>query len=92
MVRAVEGMIKEKDAIFAIFFISIILFQVSTVAASFLVMSSSAAWTSMVLCLGGLYIWYVYCLRIYNRFKVRKRIVTSLFLFLSLSLSFSHIS
>lgn len=61
---------KEKDAIFVAFFVSIILFQVGTVAASFLVMSSSAAWTSMVLCLGGLYVWYVYCLRIYNRFKV----------------------
>lgn len=72
MVRAVDGMIKEKDAIFVAFFVSILLFQVSTVSASFLVMSSSAAWTSMVLCLGGLYIWYVYCLRIYNRFKVRR--------------------
>lgn len=70
MVRAVEGMIKEKDAIFVAFFVSIIVFQISTVSASFLVMSSSAAWTSMVLCLGGLYIWYVYCLRIYNRFKL----------------------
>lgn len=70
MVRAVEGMNKEKDAIFVAFFVSVILFQVGTVGASFLVMSSAAAWTSMVLCLGGLYIWYVYCLRIYNRFKV----------------------
>jgi hypothetical protein len=70
MVRAVEGMNKEKDAIFVAFFLSIILFQVGTVAAAFLVMSAAAAWTSMVLCLGGLYIWYVYCLRIYNRFKV----------------------
>jgi hypothetical protein len=70
MVRAVEGMNKEKDAIFVAFFISVILFQVGTVAAAFLVMSSSAAWTSMVLCLGGLYVWYIYCLRIYNRFKV----------------------
>jgi hypothetical protein len=71
MVRAVEGMVKEKDSIFLAFFVSIILFQVGTVAASFLVMSSNCAWTCMVLCIGGLYIWYVYCLRIYNRFKVR---------------------
>merc|ERR1712232_1268894 len=33
-------------------------------------MSKNAAWTCSVIFLLGLYYWYYYCLRIYNRFKL----------------------
>jgi hypothetical protein len=70
MVRAVEGMVKEKDHIFLAFFLSVIMFQVASLACCFVVMNHNAAWTSAAIFLAGLWYWYKYCLRIYNRFKV----------------------
>lgn len=35
------------------------------------VMEDEAAWIAMAIYLVGSYIWYKYCIRIYNRFKVR---------------------
>jgi hypothetical protein len=70
MVRAVEGMVKEKDQIFLAFFLSVVLFQVASLACCFVVMNHNAAWTSAAIFLAGLWYWYKYCLRIYNRFKV----------------------
>jgi hypothetical protein len=69
MVRAVKGMIAEKEGIFTSFTISLIAFQVMTLATTWIVMKTyaSAACTA-ILVIGGLY-WYKYCLRIYNRFK-----------------------
>jgi hypothetical protein len=70
MVRAVEGMVKEKDSIFLAFFLSVVLFQLASLACCFVVMNHNAAWTAMVIFIIGLWYWYKYCLRIYNRFKV----------------------
>lgn len=70
MVRAVEGMVKEKDSIFLAFFLSVVLFQLASLACCFVVMSHNAAWTAMVIFIVGLWYWYKYCLRIYNRFKL----------------------
>lgn len=70
MVRAVDGMIKEKDAIFFSLIASVVLFQLETLAAGFLVMEQNAAIAcSIVLCI-GIYYWFKYCSRIYHRFKV----------------------
>ena len=69
MVRAVKGMMAEKGAIFASFTISLIAFQVMTLAVTWIVMKTYAS----AVCTGALVIgggfWYQYCLRIYNRFK-----------------------
>jgi hypothetical protein len=70
MVRAVEGMVQEKDSIFLAFFLSVVLFQSASLACCFVVMNHNAAWTSVAIFLIGLWYWYKYCLRIYNRFKV----------------------
>lgn len=70
MVRAVEGMVKEKDSIFLAFFLSIVLFQLANLACCFVVMNTNAAWVSMVIFLFGFWYWYKYCIRIYNRFKL----------------------
>lgn len=71
MVRAVEGMVKELDAIFIAFFVSIFFFQTATAATSFVVMENEAAWIALGIYVIGSYIWYKYCIRIYNRFKLR---------------------
>ena len=71
MVRAVDGMVKELDAIFIAFFVSIFFFQTATAATSFVVMENEAAWAALCIYVIGSYIWYKYCIRIYNRFKLR---------------------
>lgn len=70
MVRAVDGMIKEKDAIFASLIVSVLLFQMETLAVGFLVMEQSAAIACAIILTIGTYYWYKYCSRIYHRFKV----------------------
>ncbi len=72
MVRAVDGMTKEKDAIFLSFLITIVFFQVATVGCGFIVMDVEAAWAACCIVLIGGFYWYKYCLRIFNRFKVSK--------------------
>ena len=70
MVRAVDGMIKEKDAIFLSLIVSVLLFQMETLAAGFLVMEQNAAIACYFILFIGTYYWYKYCSRIYYRFKV----------------------
>lgn len=72
MVRAVDGMIKEKDAIFAALIASVLLFQLETLAAGFLVMDQNAAIVSAIILGIGTYYWFKYCSRIYHRFKVAR--------------------
>lgn len=70
MVRAVDGMIKEKDAIFVTLISTVSLYQLMAVCCSFLVMSIYCACVASFIIVVGTYYWYTYCLRIYNRFKV----------------------
>lgn len=70
MVRAVEGMNKEKDAIFMSLIASVLLFQLETLAAGFIVMEQNAAIAASIILVIGTYYWYKYCVRIYQRFKV----------------------
>ena len=69
MVRAVKGMIAEKTGIFVSFIVSLIAFQLMTLATTWVVMKTYASSVcTCVLMIGAVY-WYKYCLRIYNRFK-----------------------
>lgn len=69
MVRAVQGMIREKDAIFVSFFFSIFAFLIATLATCWVIMKTISAAVSTVILVIGCYYWYTYCLRIYNRFR-----------------------
>ena len=69
MVRAVQGMIREKDAIFVSFFLSIFAFLIATLATCWVIMKTISAAVSTVILIIGCYYWYTYCLRIYNRFR-----------------------
>jgi hypothetical protein len=69
MVRAVKGMVAEKEMIFSVFLFSILTFQVMTLSSTWVVMKTYASYIcSSILVIGGLF-WYIYCLRIYNRFR-----------------------
>lgn len=71
MLRAISGLMSEQTIIFTYFTTFVLLFQVLAFAVGFLVMDKRAAIVcSAVLAVGGYY-WYVYCLRIYNRFRIR---------------------
>lgn len=72
MVRAVDGMIKEKDAIFVSLIATIVGFQLMSLAAGWMVMYQNAAIVCSIINILGMYYWYTYCLRIYNRFKIHK--------------------
>jgi hypothetical protein len=69
MIRAVKGMIKEKEMIFGVFVASIFVFQVMTLTSTWVVMKTYAsAICSIILVIGGCF-WYQYCMRIYTRFR-----------------------
>ena len=69
MVRAVKGMVKEREMIFSVFVASIFVFQVMTLSSTWMVMKLYASVIcSIILVVGGCF-WYHYCLRIYNRFR-----------------------
>jgi MFS family permease len=70
MVRAVDGMVKEKDAIFVSLLMTVVLYQFIALCCGFFVMYDNAAYVSTVILAVGSYYWYTYCLRIYNRFKI----------------------
>jgi hypothetical protein len=69
MVRAVKGMIAEKEMIFLVFLFSVLTFQSMTLSSTWVVMKTYASCIcSCIFVTGGLF-WYTYCLRIYNRFR-----------------------
>lgn len=68
--RAVDGMVKEKDSIFFTLLVTVMLYQFLALCCMFLVMDDNCAYVSTVMLVVGGYYWYTYCLRIYNRFKV----------------------
>lgn len=70
MVRAVDGMVKEKDAIFVTLLMTVVCFQFIALSCAFIVMEDNCAYVATVVLLVGTYYWYKYCLRIYNRFKI----------------------
>ena len=74
MVRAVDGMLKERYAILVSYFASLFCFEVQFMCASFLMMDQGPAWICIVIGWSLTYFWYSYCIRIYNRFKVMNNI------------------
>lgn len=69
MVRAVRGMIVEREVVFYVFLFSVVLFQLMTLSATWVVMRTHASATCSAILLIGGFFWYKYCTRIYNRFK-----------------------
>jgi len=69
MVRAVDGMLAERDQIFNAFVYSIATFAGATAATFWVIMENTIALVCTVLIVIASAMWYHYCLRIYNRFK-----------------------
>ena len=72
MVRAIEGMVKEKDAIFVTLIATVVIFQLIALCCCFIMMYDNAAYASSAILAVGTYYWYTYCLRIYNRFRIHQ--------------------
>ena len=70
MVRAVDGMMEEKEAIFNSFILAIGSFQVMGVAICWIIMPDYAAAVFTALSVIASYFWYRYCTRIFLRFKI----------------------
>lgn len=70
MVRAVNGMTEESSSVYVTFVVMMILFQSTCISTFFEIMDYGAAIVCFILMIIGSYYWYVYCLRIYNRFRV----------------------
>lgn len=75
MVRAVEGMMKERNNIFYSFLATLMIFQCQVTMIGLYNMNLD----QMLVCTGmqiiGAYVWYVYCARIYQRFKVAADVI-----------------
>ena len=72
MVRAVDGLIAEKEQIYASFVLTIISFQGTAFCISWIVMSNTAASVCSAVFIISSYIWYKYCTRIHIRFRIPK--------------------
>jgi hypothetical protein len=70
MVRAVDGMMEEKEAIFNSFILAISSFQVMGTAIAWIIMPDYAAGVFTTLSIVASYFWYRYCTRIWLRFKI----------------------
>lgn len=70
MVRAVDGMMEEKEAIFNSFILAIGSFQVMGVAICWIIMPYYAAAAFTAISILASYFWYRYCTRIFLRFKI----------------------
>ena len=68
MVRTIEGMRRERNAIFFSFYLSIAFFSLMTISCCWVLMKFRSASISTALLLVGCYFWYNYLIRIYNRF------------------------
>ncbi len=69
MVRAVDGMVQETNQILIAYVASIFFFAFSTIGVYFIMMEPDAAIICACITGVGIYVWYHYVLRIYNRFK-----------------------
>ena len=69
MVRAVEGMVSEQEQVLTAFTVMMCSLSFGTMGAFFVQMDFNAACAACVILAGCMYLWYHYCLRIYNRFK-----------------------
>jgi hypothetical protein len=72
MMTAVEGMVYEQEQVVGCFIFTVVFFTISTVATFFIMVPIEAAIVCTILMLFGIYAWYHYVLRIYNRFQYKK--------------------
>jgi hypothetical protein len=75
MVQAVEGMVIEQKQVLFSFIVTTAAFGVNCIGMYWIMMDQASAITSSVITLVGMYFWYHYCLRIYNRFKFSSKVV-----------------
>jgi hypothetical protein len=69
MVVAVEGMVAEQEQVVNAFTVMMISLACGTMGAFFVQMEFYGACAACVIMLACVWLWYHYCLRIYNRFK-----------------------
>lgn len=69
MVQAVEGMVIEQHQVLLSFIITTIFFGFNCIGMYWIMMDQKSAIAASVITLIGMYLWYHYCLRIYNRFN-----------------------
>jgi hypothetical protein len=71
VVRVVDGLLEEKEAIFNSFLLSVCFFQVIALSLAWIIMNDYASY----ICTAGIvvmsYVWYKYCRRIYIRFYLK---------------------
>ena len=68
MIQAVNGMVLEQHQVLISFVLMIFLFALQLIGMYWIMMDQISAIASTIVTLGGMYIWYHFCLRIYNRF------------------------
>lgn len=69
MVRAVDGMVAEKDGIVLSFIICLTSFATSCLGYFWVIMTDEAAWISTAVMMVAMYFWCSHGLRVYNKFK-----------------------
>jgi hypothetical protein len=69
MVRAVKGMVEETNQIVQAYVLTIFFFSLSTIGVYWIMMPKEPAIVCTIITFLGLYMWYHFVLRIYNRFQ-----------------------
>ena len=68
MIQAVNGMVIEQKQVVNAFVMMMVMFAFQMVGIYWIMMDSISAIINTIITLLGMYVWYSYCLRIYNRF------------------------
>lgn len=68
MIQAVNGMVIEQKQVVNAFVMMMVMFAFQMVGLYWIMMDSTSAIINTIITLLGMYVWYSYCLRIYNRF------------------------
>lgn len=68
MVQAINGMVHEQKQVLFSFILMMFVFALQLIGMYWIMMDQISAIVSSLITVGGMYIWYHYCLRIYNRF------------------------
>ena len=68
MIQAVNGMVIEQKQVVNGFILMMIMFALQMIGLYWIMMDSASAIVNTIITLLGMYVWYSYCLRIYNRF------------------------
>lgn len=68
MIQAVNGMVIEQKQVVNGFIMMMIMFALQMIGLYWIMMDSISAIINTIITLLGMYVWYSYCLRIYNRF------------------------